>query len=463
MVTQVATNTSSELGQRIILSIADTDVYIMPNVLVSSIDLEAIHSSTSQHTITVLGALFGGTRAIDLIGNNATADHVFVGSAGAVTGRSYGILINATASSVENHGSITANQGSAVFLGGLQGRIINYGAISAGFGYGVQINNNVVGGAATYTENSGTISGSTAFLGDSDTSDVLRNSGTILGVLTTDGGDDVIFNSGLIDSLPLGTVSLGLGNDRLYNSGEIGNAVFLGNGNDLYFGQHGILRETLDAGDGNDTLVGNPDQDEALVGGTGFDLLDFRKGAAAAVALDLAFENGGAATGDTYSGFEALFGSITGADRLRGDGLGNAIFGFGGNDRLEGAGGTDTLRGGEGVDTLSGGLGNDNFRFENLAETSDIVTDFRNVPGDDDRFQIKGSAFGGSLVTGLLADTAFQSRADNLAQDADDRFIFRTTDQTLWFDADGTGGIAAVLVADLQAGASLTASDILIY
>ncbi|MGB4828341.1 MAG: flagellar biosynthesis protein FlgM, partial [Paracoccaceae bacterium] len=56
----------------------------------------------------------------------------------------------------------------------------------------------------------------------------------------------------------------------------------------------------------------------------------------------------------------------------------------------------------------------------------------------------------------------FQTRADNNAQDADDRFIFNTTDRTLWFDADGNGAGAAIMVADLQAGAVVTAADILL-
>ena len=56
----------------------------------------------------------------------------------------------------------------------------------------------------------------------------------------------------------------------------------------------------------------------------------------------------------------------------------------------------------------------------------------------------------------------FRARADNHAQDADDRFIFRTTDRTLWFDADGSGAGAAIMVADLQAGAVVTAADILL-
>ncbi|PYF09196.1 hypothetical protein C8J30_11069 [Rhodobacter viridis] len=63
-------------------------------------------------------------------------------------------------------------------------------------------------------------------------------------------------------------------------------------------------------------------------------------------------------------------------------------------------------------------------------------------------------------MLGERVATAFVSRTDNRAQDADDRFIFRTTDGMLWFDADGKGGSAAVQIADLQDGAALKVVDI---
>mgnify|MGYP001765778972 CR=1 FL=1 len=147
---------------------------------------------------------------------------------------------------------------------------------------------------------------------------------------------------------------------------------------------------------------------------------------------------------------------------IRGSAVANLILGMGGNDVIDGQDGADVLRGGAGVDTVTGGRGNDSFRFQTLTEGGDIITDFSNVGGDADRFQIVAANFGGGLVAGALAATQFQSRADNLAQDADDRFIFRTTDQTLWFDADGTGAGAALLIADMQAGVALTSLDIVL-
>ena len=169
-----------------------------------------------------------------------------------------------------------------------------------------------------------------------------------------------------------------------------------------------------------------------------------------------------AALGDTYFEMENVFGSDIGNDVIRGNGFGNALFGWGGNDSLDGASGNDVLRGGTGIDTLTGGIGNDTFRFSALNECGDLITDFGNVITSDDRFQITAAAFGGGLVAGALAANQFQTRTDNIAQDADDRFIFNTTDRTLWFDADGNGAGAAVMVADLQAGAVVTAADILL-
>ena len=151
------------------------------------------------------------------------------------------------------------------------------------------------------------------------------------------------------------------------------------------------------------------------------------------------------------------------ADTLVGDAQYNILMGFGGTDALDGAAGSDVLIGGARVDTLRGGLGNDIFQFATPGEGGDLILDFHAVAGDDDAIRVSASGFGGGLVAGVLAASQFQSRADNLAQDATDRFIFRTTDATLWFDVDGTGVASSVLIADLQAGAILTAPDILIF
>jgi hypothetical protein len=56
----------------------------------------------------------------------------------------------------------------------------------------------------------------------------------------------------------------------------------------------------------------------------------------------------------------------------------------------------------------------------------------------------------------------FVSGTSNKALDANDHFIFRTGDDTVWYDADGKGGAVSVLIADLTNNYDLKATDILI-
>jgi Ca2+-binding RTX toxin-like protein len=215
-------------------------------------------------------------------------------------------------------------------------------------------------------------------------------------------------------------------------------------------------------GAGADTFIPGSEGEE-FSGGDGLDTLNFRFAGAVAVALDGSRQNSGMAAGDSYSGIEVVIGSGRGADDILGATGAERLSGLDGADSLDGQAGNDTLIGGLGADVLTGGLGNDAFRFQRVAESGDSILDFHKVTGDKDQIQIQALGFGGGLTTGLLAVGAFQARADNVAQDGTDRFIFRTTDTTLWYDADGTGAAAAVMLADLQAGVSLVASDILIF
>jgi Ca2+-binding RTX toxin-like protein len=116
-----------------------------------------------------------------------------------------------------------------------------------------------------------------------------------------------------------------------------------------------------------------------------------------------------------------------------------------------------------GEDQLQGGAGDDVFQLNSGSEGGDLIWDFGSLPGNNDVFHVSAAEFGAGLVAGAsLAQSQLQIRTDNLAQDSDDRFVFRTTDTTLWFDQDGDGSAAAVLVADLQAGATLTSADLLL-
>lgn len=354
--------------------------------------------------------------------------------------------------------SAISSEGAGVRFGQAAGgsRLFNAGTITSALDFGVSLASVNALEAQITVFNSGTISGGDgAYIGSDN--------------------DDQLVNRGLM----VGDVMMGAGNDRLdARWGSIEGNVDLGAGNDLYIGRFAQIDGTVLGGFGDDTMRGNANLDEILNGGDGVDTLNFLPDARVVVALDGSVDGDGAALGDIYSNFERVVGTAGGNDFIRGNGADNELYGLGGNDTLQGMDGNDMLLGGNGndrlfggagidqmvgqggVDTLTGGAGNDNFRYTALDQIGDVITDFHNLAGDNDRFIITASAFGGGLIAGALAASQFITRADNLAQDADDLFIFRTTDRTLWFDDDGIGGSAAVMVADLQAGATMTAADI---
>ncbi|MDK9698497.1 MAG: calcium-binding protein, partial [Siculibacillus sp.] len=138
--------------------------------------------------------------------------------------------------------------------------------------------------------------------------------------------------------------------------------------------------------------------------------------------------------------------TLTGNDLVNtiygGDG-GDTLVGAGGADSLFGNAGTDRLVGGAGIDRLYGGAGGDTFVFSPGAADRDVVTDFDAA----DRFEVSAAAFGGGLVAGPLAASQFWASTTGLAHDGDDRFLYDTDNGYLWFDVDGTGSTARVLIA----------------
>jgi Ca2+-binding RTX toxin-like protein len=457
MPTQIVSTTSVAIGDRLSL-VPNDDAYVAAGVLLASIDANGIISANGSHGVTVAGEVYGQSAAINLIGSANEINSLTVRAGGAVAGGGFGAYMSGYLCTVANYGTISGHHALAVY--GLDARIVNHGTISTtDTGSAISIGLlSAAPGHETMAVNFGTISSAgTAYYGDAYYKDTLQNHGTIVGHVLTMLGDDVIVNRGKV----LGDVDAGGDNDRVDNNGgHVLGYVFLGDGTDTFLDMHGTVSGKVLGEAGNDTMYGNATEAEVFDGGTGVDTLDFRYGPAVTLALDLSFENDGAALGDTYMAFEYVIGSAGGADMLRGDGGANSLTGMGGRDSLDGAGGADILRGGNGVDTLTGGTGDDVFRYYTLGERGDGITDFTNVAGNDDKFQISAAGFGGGLTVGALVPAAFQSRADNVAQDANDRFIFRTTDQTLWYDADGNGAGAALMLADLQAGATMTFADI---
>ena len=158
-----------------------------------------------------------------------------------------------------------------------------------------------------------------------------------------------------------------------------------------------------------------------------------------------------------YGGNDVMHG-WNGADRLYGDKGNDKLWGDRGNDKLDGGAGADTLIGGAGLDTLTGGTGADVFAFVTAGATNrDILTDFNAA---EDVLHFDNDAFTGLGYTGQLRRADFV--LGTAATGASDRFVYQKSSGSLWYDADGVGAGAKVLVAELVDGTALTAADIFI-
>ncbi len=151
--------------------------------------------------------------------------------------------------------------------------------------------------------------------------------------------------------------------------------------------------------------------------------------------------------------------NLNGGDDIAWGGLGNDKLNGGlGNDMLYGEAGADKLSGGVGFDTLVGGGGNDQFIFTITGpDNRKTITDFTSGA---DKLVFENEVFTGLATPGQLAAESFVLGLK--AADASDRFIYDQATGSLWYDRDGKGGGGQTLIADLQDGAALVVSDILV-
>ena len=135
--------------------------------------------------------------------------------------------------------------------------------------------------------------------------------------------------------------------------------------------------------------------------------------------------------------------------------------GVAGADKLNGGSGSDLLDGGLAADTLTGGAGEDSFRFSTALGNGNVdwIKDF-NVA--DDTILLDNLIFTNLGDDGALALGAFFKSASGVAHDADDRIIYDTDSGVLSYDADGSGQIAAVQFAQLNAHLNLSSADFIV-
>jgi serralysin len=126
---------------------------------------------------------------------------------------------------------------------------------------------------------------------------------------------------------------------------------------------------------------------------------------------------------------------------------------------IHGNGGDNVLNGGAGNDVISGFGGSDIFLFNtalNAAANMDVIKDFTAA---DDTIFLHSAVFNG-LGLGALAAGAFNT--GSAASQTDDRIIYNTATGALLFDADGSGGAAAIQFALLSGHPSVTAADFVV-
>jgi Ca2+-binding RTX toxin-like protein len=223
-------------------------------------------------------------------------------------------------------------------------------------------------------------------------------------------------------------------------------------GNDTLAGTSG--NDTINALDGNDIVLGASGGDDVVHGGAGFDSIEFRTAATSALIVNYA-----AAT-ITGGGSGTI--SFTSIERVVAGNFNDVLDGTTGGQNLTGQAGNDTLWGAAGVDTLWGGSGNDAFIFrETGSANADGIRDFSAA---SDKLWLDRSAMAALGVDGNFAagDERFAANSTGTAQDASDRVIFQTGTGQVWYDADGSGAGARQLIATLQSGATLSATNIVV-
>jgi len=222
------------------------------------------------------------------------------------------------------------------------------------------------------------------------------------------------------------------------------NTLTGGAGRDLIFGYGGS--DTINIGSANFGFGDHID------GGAGFDTINFNGYVSAALTIDFA---AGTITSSTGS---ATFANI---ERVIGGSGNDSISGAAGSQNLTSANGNDTLWGAGGVDTLWSGGGADVFLFREVGSANaDNLGDFTS---GTDKISLDATVMTALGASGNFAagDARFWAAAGATGgHDADDRVVYNTTTRQVFYDADGSGPGAGQLIATLQSGATLVATDI---
>jgi Ca2+-binding RTX toxin-like protein/cyclophilin family peptidyl-prolyl cis-trans isomerase len=234
----------------------------------------------------------------------------------------------------------------------------------------------------------------------------------------------------------------GDGNDSLY--GVDGNDTLNGgNGNDL-----------LDGGHGNDSMVGGAGSDRYVVQSSGDKVVEAAGGGADSVSSSI--------TTTLPAEVESL--TLTGTSGINGTGnaLSNKLTGNAAINSLVGGSGNDTLDGGAGNDSVTGSAGLDTFRFSSALNGSNNVDRLLDFNVVDDRLELENAVYTKLTATGALASANFRASTTGNAVDSSDHVLYDTDSGQLFYDADGSGAGAKVLIAVMSGLPALSSADIFV-
>ena len=278
--------------------------------------------------------------------------------------------------------------------------------------------------------------------------------GAAADTIKSGGGDDTIDAGAGTDSIDAGG-----GNDFVFfdtNAELAGDVTVIGgSGTDTIQLETGSSNLTID-----ESSFGDLDGFENLVfNGTGIHTVDFASDIDGAYANGITITINTSAASINISRFNANISiNATGTnnnDTLLGGTVNDVLNGGSGHDSIDGAAGNDTIDGGAGNDTIIGNAGDDritlgdgsNVLVFNSSSGTDTIVDYE----EGDAIQLDNSKLLGAVSNfsdGSLNSSAFQTGTSDTASSSDVRVIYNTTNNKLFFDADGNaGGSAAIELA----------------
>lgn len=235
-----------------------------------------------------------------------------------------------------------------------------------------------------------------------------------------------------------------------------------GTGNVFLVGNNQVQTLTGNAGDnvlngGGGLNAGNGD---TLVGGAGNDIYRVfnsnYNGTVTPTNGDVVTEGAAAGTDTVYTSasfvLSANVENLIAADASFQTNL--TLIGNASDNQISGSFGNNVIYGGAGRDVLTGLNGKDTFHFaETGVANADTIADFSSAQGD--KISLDDGVFVG--FGGTVDGAEFQ--LGTVATGSQATILYDQATGRVFYDADGAGGVDAVLFAQLQAGTSLSATD----